>query len=40
MCVLEDINNLGIFRKQDNLYFRTENLHGKVLARGLEVRER
>ena len=39
MCVLEDVSNLGIFRKQGNLYLRIVYLLRKILAKGLGVKE-
>ena len=39
VCVLEDVSNLGIFRKQDNLYLEIVYLLGKILTKGLGVRE-
>lgn len=37
--VLEDVSNLGIFRKQGNLYLRIVYLLRKILAKGLGVKE-
>ena len=39
MCVLEDVSNLGIIRKQGNLYLRIVYLLRKILAKGLGVKE-